>query len=318
MTEIASFFLAVGVAYFYAFRLGALLLSRPHLAWLVRVMAIITLFCPGLMAAEPVVLRAIGEVLCLDIFLKVVDYARLTADKREGRSFREFAYLLVPFPIFLAVLSEKKRLPRGDYSLRNLARILLGAGGVAAGFGLVLLVNTWPPLQQSFLLDHLVKVPLFLFTVESGSRMMLGIERLLGFDTTPLVRNVFFSQTVGDFWLRWNNRVHRWLGMNLFRPAAKRFGRFSGVLMVFGFSGLVHEITFDIATRHIDGYQLAFFTMQAPLVLLTEYFTRRRHPLARALVYVFTVIWMTATSMLFLRGVDRVFPFVYVSQPWLP
>jgi hypothetical protein len=37
-----------------------------------------------------------------------------------------------------------------------------------------------------------------------------------------------------------------------------------------------------------------------------------------AAVRIVTAFWMYATSILFFHGVDRIFPFVYASDPWLP
>jgi hypothetical protein len=320
VTDLPGVAIAVLVAYLYALAPGGLLLQGMVPPRWVRMAAILTMFTPLLAARDAAFLRAMAEVLCLDACLKIIDYSRQYGQSPAQRSFREYCYLLVPFPLFLAVLQEKKRLAHVDRTVLNVARILFGAAGVASGFALALYLNQWPLMRQSFLLEHVVKVAVFIFTVECGSRLIYGIERLAGFDTTPLVKNVFLSLTVAEFWLRWNHRVHRWLGANLFRPVARRFGRVGGVVAVFGFSGLFHEIAFDVATARIDGYQLAFFLLQIPMVLLSDWLgpAWRGSLLMKALTYLLTVFWMTATSMLFLRGVDRVFPFFYASEPWLP
>jgi hypothetical protein len=307
--------------YAYALALGALVVRRPRIAHRLGILGFATLLFPLAISSDSVLFRALAEVLCLDAALKTTDYSRQAYALSEHRRWIDFCYLMVPFPIFLAVIEEKKRLPGGDLSLSNLLRIVSGAAGVALALAVTLWLNQQSSVRDSFLLDHLLKIPAFILAVEAGSRMILGLERLAGFDTTPLVRNVFFSITVAEFWLRWNHRVHRWLYANIFRPAARHLGRIGGLLMVFFISGLVHELAFDIATSHWDGYQIAFFTLQAPLVILSDFTARslRRYGWrVQVPMYLLTVIWMTTTSMLFLRGVDRVFPFLYASEPWLP
>ena len=92
-------------------------------------------------------------------------------------------------------------------------------------------------------------------------------------------------------------------------------------MLVFLLSGLFHEVMFDIATSHVDGYQLAFFSLQVPAVLASgrlERLARRGGLVAKGVAHGLTILWMAATSVFFFRGVHRIFPFVYVSEPWLP
>jgi hypothetical protein len=321
LSDLPGLLITIAVAACYAAALGALVVRFPRFAGELGTLGFATLLLPLIINAESILFRALMEAVCLDFALKTMDYGRQAHLSPEQRSFREFCYLLVPFPLFLAVIEEKKRLPRCDVSPLNLLRIVVGTCGAGLAVIGALWLNTWPIVRESFLVDHLVKVPIFILAVESGSQAILGIERLAGFHTTPLVRNVFLSITVAEFWLRWNNRVHRWLYANIFRPAGQKWGRVGGLLMVFLISGLVHELAFDVATSHWEGYQITFFVLQAPLVIFSDYTARalRRYGLwAQVPMYLLTATWMTATSMLFLRGVDRVFPFVYASEPWLP
>jgi hypothetical protein len=38
----------------------------------------------------------------------------------------------------------------------------------------------------------------------------------------------------------------------------------------------------------------------------------------RAVVRLATISWFYFTSIFFFRGVERIFPIMYASQPWLP
>jgi hypothetical protein len=115
--------------------------------------------------------------------------------------------------------------------------------------------------------------------------------------------------------------VQYWLLLNLFLPSGGRRAPVQGVCVTFVFSGVLHELMFCMATSHMDGYQLAFFTMQAPAVVLSKPLSElatRGGLVGRLLARGLTILWMTATSVLFFHGVDRVAPFFYVGQPGTP
>ena len=122
-------------------------------------------------------------------------------------------------------------------------------------------------LRSSFALNHLVILPIFVLAIESLSRALFGLERLAGFDTTPIVRNAYLSRTVSEFWRRYNYRTHDWLYRNVFQPTGGRRAPVRSMLLVFLVSGLFHEVTFALATSRLTGYQLAFFTIQGPAAL---------------------------------------------------
>jgi hypothetical protein len=61
--------------------------------------------------------------------------------------------------------------------------------------------------------------------------------------------------------------------------------------------------------------------LQIPAVLVSpglKRFADRYGTTGRWLARSLTIVWFYFTSMLFFRGVARVFPFSYASQPWLP
>ena len=97
--------------------------------------------------------------------------------------------------------------------------------------------------------------------------------------------------------------------------------RRSRIAAVFLVSAALHELAFGIATSRFDGYQAAFFLVQAPAVMLSPHLAHLSVNwgwMGSALARTVTVCWMGATSVLFFHGVDRVFPWIYVSRPWLP
>lgn len=77
---------------------------------------------------------------------------------------------------------------------------------------------------------------------------------------------------------------------------------------------------FGISTSRFDGCQLAFFTIQAPAILLSprlKSFVNRGGRVRTAVARAITIGWFWATSFLFFHGVDRVIPIFYTSEPWL-
>jgi hypothetical protein len=132
------------------------------------------------------------------------------------------------------------------------------------------------------------------------------------------MRDFYLSLTPAEFWLRYNTRIHSWLEANVYRPCG---GGVRGVAAVFLFSAAFHELAFDIATSQPDGYQFAFFMLQAPAVIASPWLKRiadRYGNAGHGVVRTLTIVWFYFTSMLFFRGMDRIFPIVYASEPWLP
>lgn len=293
--------------------------GKVALAW---TLAGTVALCPLLIPSNEILARALISVLCADAWFKVTDLARVFSKPRSRPILLDHALLcLIPFPTFLAVYEDRRYRPLLPIEAIDIGRVAIG-GPLAV---LMFLSLRWlahvPALQDNFLLDHLVKLVLFVIAIEILAQLMLGIERLAGFNTTPIMRRAFLSVTVGEFWSRYNTRVHRWLQCNVFIPSGGRRSRAYGVCLVFFVSAVFHELMFDIATSRIDGYQFAFFMLQAPAVLVSQSIERLRPrygPIVTGVNRSLTILWFAATSILFFRGVDRVFPNYYASTPWLP
>ena len=281
------------------------------------------LLCALVIPADKVVLRAFACLAYTELAFKQADYARCV---REGRvnsiPTGEYLWFLIPIPALVVVFADahRRRALRPDYVF-ELLRVLLGV----TTFGTACAVLHWSAsvslFQRSFVFDHTAKLFLFVVAIEAVSQTLLGIEHALGFETRPLVRGAFFSSTVGEFWMRYNTRIHEWLRANVFRPAGGAKEPIRSVFFTFLFSAMHHELGFAIATSRIDGYQFAFFMLQAPAVLAS----RKCQRVARRLGMVgacgsrlLTVVWLALSSVLFFHGVDRVFPFFYASTSWLP
>lgn len=323
MNPIAAGVLAVSTAFAIAgiclWLLDIVPVSRPLL---MSIVGATSLACPLLIPAEHVRTRALASVLCVEIWLKLIDLARVTSDPRHPHVSRAQALqFLIPFPTLLVVFDDKQRRTSAWINRSDALRAVIGGVTVIGACCALKFLAQVPALQQSFVVDHLVKLLLFVITIESLSQASLGIERLVGYDTTPIVRWAFLSKTVGEFWYRYNNRVHRWLHYNVFIPCRGFAAPIRGVLLTFFASAVLHELMFGIATSRFDGYQFTFFMLQAPAVLISQRIAqiRTRYPLIlREFNRLLTIAWFAVSSVLFFHGVDRVFHAYYASQPWLP
>src|SRR5262249_36082125 len=171
----------------------------------------------------------------------------------------------IPFPVLAAVYPDhKRRLQRPESSWPQVLRLFGGIVGFAFSLLIVMTLSSSALLRSSFALNHAVMLLIFVLGIESLSRALCGLERLAGFDTTPIIRNAYLSRTVSEFWRRYNYRIHDWLYFNVFRTTGGRRAPVRSMLLVFLVSGLFHELMFALATSRLTGYQFAFFMIQAP------------------------------------------------------
>lgn len=283
------------------------------------------LTCVGVMAClciipqKHVVLRAVTALLNIDLVFRVIDFTRQSwRGKIETAGWRDYCRFLIPFPWLAVVFGQKdRRVTTEQRSSSNLSRLLLSAAGAALGFGLLFAANELPLLQTSFVLDHITKLFIFVLTVESMSQGICSLERRVGFNTRPITDCAFLSRTPADFWRRYNTRVHAWLYLNVYRLFGSRRAVVRRVCATFLVSAILHEIAFDIAISSVTGYQLMFFLLQAPAVLLSpslDRLSRTWGATGPVLAHVATVLWVGSTSIFFFDGVDRIFPFFYASK----
>jgi hypothetical protein len=316
MPNLSMPLIALAAVYSYSVLAGSLLMAshaaRVSAAFIAAPLLALPLLVPG----DRLQGRALVAFFCVDAALKIVDYGR---ELRRGRPARwpEYLWFLVPIPLLLVRLRERRWLtePAG---WRNVRQALLAAAVVGAIFFLMWPVSYIQVVRENFWLDHVVKVAMFVVLIEAGGYLLQGVEQLLGFDTTRPMRSFFLSLTPAEFWSRYNTRVHSWLEANVYRPCG---GRIRGVLAVFFFSAVLHELMFDIATAQPDGYQFTFFILQAPAVIASPWLKRqadRYGHIGHATVRALTIGWFVVTSIFFFRGVDRIFPITYASEPWLP
>jgi hypothetical protein len=322
--DLIPFVLSLVAAYGCAIGIGWFFPTRGRLAGFLAAGGLpVVLLCPLWIPSDRVMLRAFATVLATELMFKIIDYWRQSRSPGgQTLRFRDFLTFLVPFPALLVVFSEKqRRLAETPPRWREFLRVGGGVAVFATCFVILDAVAGIAAIRSCFALDHAVKLAIFVPAIESLSQALYGLERLAGFDTPPIIRFACLSRTVAEFWCRYNTRVHAWLQENVFRPSGGRGARVRGVLLVFLVSGLLHELIFGIATSRFDGYQFTFFMLQSPAVLLSpklERLARRWRIIGPIVAHSLTVVWFAVTSVFVFQAVNRVFPFYYASQPWLP
>jgi hypothetical protein len=314
---------SIATAYIVAIAVWPLLKGRTHCSLVGTVLSIIGIsLCPALIPPENVMARAISCLLCIDPLFRVLDYARqLRKGTVKPVTWRAYWKFLIPFPFLLTVFREKQQAkPTIHFERMDVARLVVSLSAAAMALFLCMQSRQVAALRESFLLDHLTKLLLFTIGVESASQAQVACERLSGFDTAPIINHAYLARTPAEFWFRFNQRVRQWLSANVFVPCGGRRWPRVGIFIVFLVSAIFHEFFFALATSRLDGYQFAFFILQAPAVILSPRLERlaAQSRGGRFAAHGLTLLWLAGMSPLFFHGLDRVFPFFYASQPWLP
>jgi hypothetical protein len=282
----------------------------------------IILACPLLIPSANVGLRAASAFASGEITFKMVESFRHWGHGERSRVLRDYYRFLIPFPVLAAVYPDhKRRLLRPESPWPQVLRLFGGIVGITVALQAIRALSRLDLVQSSFALNHAVMLLTFVLAIESLSRALCGLERLAGFDTTPIIRNAYLSRTVSEFWRRYNYRVHDWYYRNVFQATGGRRAPVRSLLLVFLVSGLFHELTFALATSRLTGYQFAFFTIQGPAALASgrlERLARRGGIAGKVTAHAATIVFVALTSVLFFDGVSKIFPFIYASRSPLP
>lgn len=280
------------------------------------------LACPLLIPADAIGLRAAAVFVSVELVLKMFDFLWRNDRGWNVDTAREYWPFLVPFPVLAVVYpNHKRQSARPENRWPHILRIVAGSSCFAAGLVLMRTISMNAVVQSSPVLEHAIRVLVFIPVIESLSRALYGLERLAGFDTRPIIRNAYLSRTVAEFWRRYNYRLHDWLYRNVFLATGGRRAPARSVLLVFVFSGLFHEAAFAVATSHLTGYQFAFFAIQGPAALASprlERLARQGGIAGRIAAHGVTILFLFVTSVLFFHGVSEVFPLVLPNGSPLP
>jgi hypothetical protein len=291
-------------------------------AWIGWSLVPAVLACPLLIPSTNIALRAASAFASGEITFKMVDYFRGWNQMERGLVLGGYYRFLIPFPVLSAIYPEhKRRLLISDSPWPQLLRLCAGIVGFTAALLAIRALSRSAVLQSNFAVNHVVMLLIFVVAIESLARALCGLERLAGFDTTPIIRNAYLSRTVSEFWRRYNYRIHDWLYRHVFQASGGRRAPVRSILLVFLVSGLFHEMMFALATSRLTGYQFAFFMIQGPAALASgrlERFARRGGLAGKIIAHGATVLFLAVASVLFFDGVIKIFPFVSACPSPLP
>ena len=103
-----------------------------------------------------------------------------------------------------------------------------------------------------------------IFLLHFGSFDVLAwFWRRRGIDAAPLMRAPILAASLGEFWgRRWNSAFRDLVFGAGFAPLKRRFRVRVGTLLIFGFSGLVHDLVISLPAGGGYGLPTAYFTLQ--------------------------------------------------------
>lgn len=144
----------------------------------------------------------------------------------------------------------------------------LGLLSIGAGAGCILLARwTWAQTGNlwAFAAPALIGCSLVLhyglFT------LLVAGWRLAGFQVGPLFRNPFASRSLADFWTRRWNLAYTEMCQESVQRATRSWGRRAGVLVVFLFSGLLHEAAISLPVNAGYGLPTLYFALNGAAML---------------------------------------------------
>ncbi len=257
-----------------------------------------TLAVPFALPIEPLVPRAVVALVCPTIGVKLVNLGVEAAYWRTRTAGAWLSYLALPFVLVPRVHA---RAPVGAAGVRQLLGGLLciGAGVALLAWAFQADLGRW-----SFALDHFVKLVAAYLCVFDGLFVLgTGLLRIAGVRVLDLSRNPILAVTPAEFWRRYNCEVNRFGRENVYSVLRARLGRTGAMLAVFGMSGILHEYLAAAIIGRVQGYQLAFFGVNAIAAGLTW----RRRPQGWAVwpVRLATILFLASTSVLFFGSVAQ-------------
>lgn len=276
--------------------------GRTRTAALVFFLAVITA-APLILVEAPAILRFVVALNSAVVCMKLYD-AHIGASRGYRAEFGAFVGFLFHWPGL--VQRKPRRLPRVHASEDVHSAIHAAAKFVLAVAVLVFVFLTIPP-GVPLLLEHSVKIiPLFIASCSLLDFWCIA-SRLAGRPSGLFVNAPFSSRTPAEFWRRYNLVVGQFLYEDVFVLAGGGKAPVRAALMAFFVSGVIHEAIFSSAVGHLQGYQMAYFALQAVAVVATMRFKPKGNAAIAATVA--TICFNLVSSLLFALSVDEVVPF---------
>ncbi|KAK2744668.1 hypothetical protein FQN55_006587 [Onygenales sp. PD_40] len=97
-----------------------------------------------------------------------------------------------------------------------------------------------------------------------------ALAEVLRFGDREFYTEWWNSPSVGTYWRTWNKPVYHFMRRHIFSPLVGRgWSPFAASVMVFTFSGILHELLVGIPTHNVIGVAFAGMVLQLPLIAAT-------------------------------------------------
>ena len=233
-------------------------------AWAKVVLSIATVHWA--LSSEPPGVRMLALVVVGLAGMKLVVVAQRRTDGKPPLSAMRWLWFALAW---LGMRPDPFAAPRRP--ARNDGFELIAAGLRRAVQGLLVLGLAWA--LAGVIDDRVVAVPLLLgvsLVLHFGfCAVLAGIWRWWGVPVEPLFNSPARATSLTEFWgRRWNLAFSRMTQLAVYRPLGPRVGRSAALAAAFLFSGLLHEVAISLPVDAGYGGPLAYFSVQALLVLL--------------------------------------------------
>jgi alginate O-acetyltransferase complex protein AlgI len=138
-----------------------------------------------------------------------------------------------------------------------------------------------------------------MFVLHFGSFHLLSLAwRQAGVAATPLMQNPLMATSLADFWgARWNTAFNELAFRFTFRPLRRWTNPTVATLLVFGLSGLIHELVISLPAHGGYGLPTLYFMIQGLGVVAER--TRGRAARAPMRAWFFTLLVTAGPVCLF-------------------
>ena len=172
--------------------------------------------------------------------------------------------------------------------------------------------------RSSWILNHFIVVVAFVIISQSFGQCCLGVWRLLGIRSKPLVNNVVLSLTPAEFWRRWSWPIHTWLYRYIFIPAGGRSHALRGTLAVFLVSAVMHEVLAFVGLGRVTGHWTICFLLGALGVVVSPGLERlaRRGIASQIAARIITMMMLTIMTIPAFIGINYLVR-LYHGNMWL-
>ena len=137
-----------------------------------------------------------------------------------------------------------------------------------------------------------------------------GFWRLFGVKTYLLFRYPLLSKSLSEFWSkRWNIAFSEMISISIYRPLKNKLSPAAVIIISFIFSGFLHEMAISLPVEKGFGLPMLYFLIQACMILLENYFDKRKIFLQNKFVRkAWVYFWVIAPAPLlfhiyFIKGV---------------